>query len=77
MPRRPGSTICALVMGIELVLADEPTGNLDYENSQTVLKFLREFVTDGGAVLLVTHDPVAAEKADRTIQLRDGRFEDQ
>ena len=57
-----------------LLLADEPTGNLDYENSQIVLKYLREFVTDGGAVLLVTHDPVAAEKADRTIQLHDGRI---
>ena len=59
----------------KLLLADEPTGNLDYENSQTVLKYLREFVTDGGAVLLVTHDPVAAEQADRAIQLRDGRIE--
>jgi putative ABC transport system ATP-binding protein len=59
----------------KLLLADEPTGNLDYENSQTVLKYLREFVTNGGAVLLVTHDPVAAERADRTIQIRDGRIE--
>ena len=60
----------------KLLLADEPTGNLDAANSEVVLTHLREFVTNGGAVLLVTHDPVAAEKADRSIQLRDGRIDD-
>lgn len=60
----------------KLLLADEPTGNLDAENSQIVLQHLREFVTDGGAVLLVTHDPAAAEQADRSILLRDGRITD-
>lgn len=59
----------------KLLLADEPTGNLDAENSQVVLTHLRDFVTDGGAVLLVTHDPVAAETADHSVLIRDGRIE--
>lgn len=55
-----------------VLLADEPTGNLDAENSGIVLKHMRQFADDGGSVLLVTHDPVAAEAADRTINIRDG-----
>lgn len=59
----------------KLLLADEPTGNLDAENSQVVLNHMRSFADSGGAVLLVTHDPVAAEKADRTVPMRDGQIE--
>lgn len=55
-----------------LLLADEPTGNLDTENSAIVLRHMRAFADKGGAVLLVTHDPVAAEQADRIITIRDG-----
>ena len=56
----------------KLLLADEPTGNLDAENSQLVLQHMRRFAEQGGAVLLVTHDPVAAEQADRIVTMRDG-----
>lgn len=63
----------ALLNQPKVLLADEPTGNLDAENAGEVLKHLREFATSGGAVLLVTHDPQAAAAADRVIKLRDGK----
>jgi len=55
-----------------LILADEPTGNLDAENSTDVLEALSAFAADGGGVLLVTHDPEAIRFASRTIQIKDG-----
>lgn len=58
-----------------LLLADEPTGNLDRENADGVLQFLTQFAQDGGAVLLVTHDDHALGFADRTIKMREGRFQ--
>jgi len=58
-----------------VLLADEPTGNLDAENATEVLKHLREFASAGGAVLLVTHDAQAAAAADRVIHLRDGKLD--
>lgn len=63
----------ALLRSPNLLLADEPTGNLDPENSQIILTAFREFATAGGCILLVTHDPLAAAAADRGIQLQDGR----
>ncbi len=56
-----------------LILADEPTGNLDPENSRIVLNRLRQIAQQGAAVLMVTHDQAAAEAADRVEQLRDGK----
>jgi len=63
----------ALLNGPRLLLADEPTGNLDEINAGEVYAELRRFADEGGTVLLVTHDDRAAANADRTIQLRDGR----
>lgn len=63
----------ALLNEPKLLLADEPTGNLDQEAAELVLNHLAEFAADGGAVLLVTHDPQAAAKADRTVFLKDGQ----
>jgi len=57
-----------------LLLADEPTGNLDPENATVVLDALRSFAADGGAVLMVTHDPAAAERASRELQLGCGQL---
>ena len=67
--------ICAaLARRPKLVLADEPTGELDAENSRVVVELLRELtVEDGSACLVVTHDPAVADRADRVIHLRDGR----
>ena len=59
----------ALLNRPSLILADEPTGNLDRENADTVLEDLAAFAGDGGAVLLVTHDPVASERADKQVEL--------
>ncbi|MEX0718595.1 MAG: ABC transporter ATP-binding protein [Planctomycetaceae bacterium] len=64
----------ALLNHPKLLLADEPTGNLDRENAVAVLGYLRDFAEQGGGVLLVTHDPRAAEVADRTLEIRDGRL---
>jgi ABC-type lipoprotein export system ATPase subunit len=64
----------ALLNRPALLLADEPTGNLDEDNGRVVLRCLAEFARDGGAVLLVTHDPVAAEFAPRVARLREGRM---
>ena len=63
----------AVMNGPKLLLADEPTGNLDGENAETVLAYLAEFAESGGAVLLVTHDVRAAEYAGRFVELREGR----
>jgi putative ABC transport system ATP-binding protein len=63
----------ALVIDPVLLLADEPTGNLDTANSRQVLTLLRELVDRSGhTLLLVTHDPAQAALADRLIRLRDG-----
>jgi len=57
-----------------LILADEPTGNLDADSARIVLEHLGEFARTGGAVLLVTHDDRAAGYAQRTIHMRQGRL---
>ena len=64
----------ALVHRPTLVLADEPTGNLDDMSAEVVVKGLRQFVEDGGSVLVVTHDPRALGKADRVLTLEEGRI---
>ena len=66
----------ALVAEPLLVLADEPTGNLDSVAGATILDLLTESVREAGcALLLVTHDAGAAARADRVVHLRDGRLE--
>jgi len=62
----------ALINHPALILADEPTGNLDPESAERVLELLARFHRDGGTVLLVTHQQQAADYAQRTIALRDG-----
>lgn len=59
----------ALLYRPALILADEPTGNLDLESGAIVLDHLAAYVKEGGALLLATHDPRAAERAQRTILL--------
>jgi putative ABC transport system ATP-binding protein len=66
----------ALTIEPALVLADEPTGNLDSVSSAQVIRLLRELVSDGGqTVVLVTHDKDVAAQADRVVHVRDGRIE--
>ncbi len=64
----------ALVNEPDLLLADEPTGNLDSRTGNEVLTLLEEFVADGRTLVLVTHDLEVARRANRTIELRDGRL---
>ncbi len=56
-----------------ILLADEPTGNLDSANGEAVMTLLRELHKAGATICMVTHDPRYAEFADRTIRLFDGR----
>ena len=67
----------ALLNKPQLLLADEPTGNLDHESAEAVLGYLKEFAESGGAVLMVTHDDRAVPFAQRAIHLRDGRISGQ
>ena len=62
----------ALLNRPQLLLADEPTGNLDRDNAGVVLDALAEFARAGGAVLLVTHDRDAASRATRAVHMKNG-----
>ncbi len=64
----------ALLNEPKLILADEPTGNLDEDNAQTVFGYLSQYVSDGGCVLLVTHDARAAAHATRSLQMSRGQL---
>lgn len=62
----------ALMRRPEILLADEPTGDLDDENTQRVLQLLRQYADDGAAVLLVTHEGAAAAYADEMYEMSAG-----
>jgi len=62
----------ALLLEPKLLLADEPTGNLDPENTDSILDHLVAFAKEGGAVLMVTHDDLAANRASRSIRMEKG-----
>jgi len=64
----------ALVNSPEIILADEPTGNLDSKSGEEILKILIELNKEGKTVILVTHDPNLANQAERIIKLKDGRI---
>jgi putative ABC transport system ATP-binding protein len=64
----------ALAGSPSILLADEPTGNLDSANGEAVMNLLRELHAAGSTICMVTHDPRYAEFADRTIRLFDGRI---
>ena len=64
----------ALINDPKIILADEPTGNLDALNEEIVLRLLREFHQQGRTIVMVTHDPVVARLADRRIELHHGKI---
>lgn len=64
----------ALVTNPDLILADEPTGNLDTAASKDVLAVLQELNEQGRTIIIITHDPEVAPVARRTVHLRDGRM---
>ncbi|WP_085297376.1 ABC transporter ATP-binding protein [Cognaticolwellia mytili] len=57
-----------------IILADEPTGNLDSENAQAVMALLASLHAEGATICMVTHDPRSAERADRNIDILDGQI---
>jgi len=65
----------ALVHKPAVVWADEPTGNLDTEVTQVIVELLVRMNKDGQTIVLVTHNPQVAERARRTLRMRDGRLE--
>jgi putative ABC transport system ATP-binding protein len=68
----------AIVTAPMLLLADEPTGNLDTERSKEIMRLLKELNRERGiTIAMVTHDTAVAAWADRTIRLKDGRVEDE
>jgi len=67
----------ALVGKPSILLADEPTGNLDSSNGESVMQLLDELHRDGATICMVTHDPRFAEHATRTVNLFDGRIVDE
>jgi putative ABC transport system ATP-binding protein len=67
----------AVVNGPAIILADEPTGNLDTENSQIVLEMFRDLNEKfNQTIIMITHNPEAAAACSRTIQMRDGHIVD-
>ena len=64
-----------LAQGCKIILADEPTGNLDTANTQNIVKILKDLAhKDGCTVIIVTHDPAVAEQADQVLQMKDGSW---
>src|SRR5260370_2327601 len=67
----------ALINDPQIVLADEPTGNLDAQNEEIVLRKLRELHAQGRTIIMVTHDPAVARLADRLLELHHGKIASQ
>jgi ABC-type glutathione transport system ATPase component len=64
----------ALINDPKIILADEPTGNLDAANEEIVLRLLRDLHKQGRTIVMVTHDPIVARLGDRRIELHHGRI---
>ncbi len=64
-----------LAQGCKIILADEPTGNLDSTNTRNIVEILKSLAHDDGCtVIIVTHDPAVAEQADTVLQMKDGSW---
>src|SRR5881275_1338472 len=64
----------ALINDPKIILADEPTGNLDAANEEIVLRLLRDLHMQGRTIVMVTHDPIVARLSDRRIELHHGKI---
>ena len=65
----------ALVNSPSIVLADEPTGNLDTKTGEEIMALFAKLHAEGSTIILVTHEREIAERADRILCVRDGRLE--
>lgn len=63
-----------LIKPCELILADEPTGNLDVENREKILKILKDLNEAGKTIILVTHDQEVAKQCQRVLEIKDGQI---
>lgn len=64
----------ALVMDPTILMADEPTGNLDTKKSKEIMELIREINSQGATIILITHEPEIARYADRIIKIQDGEI---
>jgi putative ABC transport system ATP-binding protein len=64
----------ALINNPSIILADEPTGNLDTQSSEEIIELLHQLHEQGATIVMVTHEPGLAERAERVIFLRDGQI---
>lgn len=64
----------ALINGPALILADEPTGNLDSKTSDDIVQLIKDLHDDGHTIIMVTHEEDIAQAAQRTIRMRDGKI---
>lgn len=65
----------ALAAGSEIILADEPTGSLDEENGQNIVRILKDLAhNENRCVIVVTHDPAIGEQADQVLHMKDGKL---
>jgi ABC-type lipoprotein export system ATPase subunit len=64
----------ALAVKPSIILADEPTGNLDTARGDEIMKLLRDLNKQGITLIIITHDPAIAKQADRIINIRDGKI---
>jgi len=65
----------ALINSPEIILTDEPTGNLDSENANNILRLFKELNSQGQTILMVTHNTELAAQARRVVQLKDGQLD--
>jgi putative ABC transport system ATP-binding protein len=66
------ATARALAMDPDIILADEPTGNLDTHSGSDIMDLFHELWEQGRTVLVITHDPALARRAPRQVEIRDG-----
>ena len=66
----------ALINDPGIIMADEPTGNLDSANTEIILEIFRELANKGNTIIAITHDKDFAKKADRIIEMKDGAIND-
>jgi len=62
----------ALAMDPDIILADEPTGNLDTNSGTDILSLFEDLWKQGTTMLIITHDPAMSKRAQRTVEIRDG-----